>query len=284
MTTKVTSVVHGAISIVNAVATGFGSAVGISLEVKVEIVSRRGSGIIFQKGRGSPMIKKIIHDMLTSKYLNNNQLLININSEIPSGMGLKSSSAVSNAVALACNSLVNEAINDEFVLNSAIDASLYAKTTITGAFDDSTACYYGGFVTTDNYKRKLMKRESTPTDINAVIFLPNNKKREDTSRLKLLSDIYLEAFQLAHSGQYWKAMTLNGVLTSSLLSNSYTITRMCLENGALAASISGNGPAIAAVACEREMQKIKSVLSNLDGRVIVSKTNNQKASAVREIE
>ena len=284
MTIKVTSVVHGAISIVNAVATGFGSAVGISLEVKVEIVSRRGSGIIFQKGRGSPMIKKIIHDMLTSKYLNNNQLLININSEIPSGMGLKSSSAVSNAVALACNSLVNETINDEFVLNSAIDASLYARTTITGAFDDSTACYYGGFVTTDNYKRKIMKRESTPTDINAVIFLPNNKKRGDTSRLKLLSDIYLEAFQLAHSGQYWKAMTLNGVLTSSLLSNSYTITRMCLENGALAASISGNGPAIAAVAGEREMQKIKSVLSKLDGRVIVSKTNNQKASAVREIE
>jgi shikimate kinase len=284
VTVKVTSVVRGAISIVNAVATGFGSAVGISLEVKVEIVSRRGSGIIFQKGRGSPMIRKIIHDMLTSRYLNNNQLLISINSEIPSGMGLKSSSAVSNAVALACNSLVNESINDESVLNSAIDASLYAKTTITGAFDDSTACYYGGFVTTDNYKRKIMKRESTPTDINAVIFLPNNKKRGDTSRLKLLSDIYLEAFQLAYSGQYWKAMTLNGVLTSSLLSNSYTITRMCLENGALAASISGNGPAIAAVVGEEEMQKIKSVLSNLDGRVIVSKINNQKASAVREIE
>jgi shikimate kinase len=284
VTIKVTSVVHGAISIVNAVATGFGSAMGISLEVKVEIVSKKGSGIIFQKGRGSPMIKKIIHDMLPLKYLNNNQLLININSEIPSGMGLKSSSAVSNAVALACNSLVNKDVNDEFVLNSAIDASLYAKTTITGAFDDSTACYYGGFVTTDNYKRKIMKREPTPTEIYVVIFLPNNKKRGDTSRLRLLSNIYLEAFQLANSGQYWKAMTLNGVLTSSLLSNSYTITRLCLDNGALAASISGNGPAVAAVACEGELQKINSVLSNLDGRVIVSKTNNQKASTVREIE
>src|SRR5678815_1709796 len=82
MTIKVTSVVHGAISIVNAVATGFGSAMGISLEVKVEIVSKKGFGIIFQKGRGSPMIKKIIHDMLPPKYLDNNQLLININSEI----------------------------------------------------------------------------------------------------------------------------------------------------------------------------------------------------------
>jgi shikimate kinase len=79
-------------------------------------------------------------------------------------------------------------------------------------------------------------------------------------------------------------MTLNGVLTSSLLSNSYTLTRLCLENGALAASISGNGPAIAAIARESEIQKIKSVLSNLDGRVIVSKTNNQKAFTVREIE
>lgn len=278
-----TSIVHGAISIVNAVATGYGSAMGISLNVKVEIISKKGSGLIFQKGGGSLMIKKIIYDVLQSKYINNNQLLININSEVPSGMGLKSSSAVSNAVALACISLTNKEISDEFVLNSAIDASLYAKTTITGAYDDSTACYYGGFVTTDNYKRKIWKRENSPTDISAVIFLPNNKKRGDVTRLKLLSDIYLEAFQLAYSGQYWKAMTLNGVLTSALLSNSYTITRMCLENGALAASISGNGPAIAAVVRESEVQKIKSVLSNLDGRLIISRTNNQKASTVREV-
>lgn len=283
MTIKVTSIVHGAISIVNAVATGFGSAMGISLNVKVEIISKKGSGLIFQKGGGSLMIKKIIYDVLQLKYINNNQLLININSEIPSGMGLKSSSAVSIAVALACNSLTNKKISDESVLNSAVDASLYAKTTITGAYDDSTACYYGGFVTTDNYKRKILKRENSPTDISAVIFLPNNKKRGDVTRLKLLSDIYLEAFQLAHSGQYWKAMTLNGVLTSSLLSNSYTITRMCLENGALAASISGNGPAVAAVVRESEVQRIKSVLSNLDGRVIISRTNNQKASTVREV-
>ena len=283
MTIKVTSIVHGAISIVNAVATGFGSAMGISLNVQVQIISKKGSGLIFQKGGGSLMIKKIIYDVLQSKYINNNQLLININSEIPSGMGLKSSSAVSNAVALACNSLSNKEISDESVLNSAIDASLYSKTTITGAYDDSTACYYGGFVTTDNYKRKILKRENSPTDISAVIFLPNNKKRGDVTRLKLLSDIYLEAFQLAYSGQYWKAMTLNGVLTSSLLSNTYTITRMCLENGALAASISGNGPAIAAVVRESEVQRIKSVLSNLDGRVIISRTNNQKASTVREV-
>src|SRR5438093_3172447 len=283
MTVNVISIVHGAVSIVNAVATGFGSAMGISLQVTAEIISKKGSGIIFQKSGGQVMIKKIIHYILPSNFINNNQLIINIDSEIPSGMGLKSPSAVSNAVALACKSLVSNEINDDFVLNSAIDASWYSITTITGAYDDSTACYYGGFVTTDNYKRKILKRENSPTDISVVLYLPNNKKRGDVTRLKLLSDIYLEAFQLAYSGQYWKAMTLNGVLTSSLISNSYNITRICLENGALAASISGNGPAIAAVVNEGNVQKIKSILSNLDGRVIVSGTNNQKASAVREV-
>jgi shikimate kinase len=78
-------------------------------------------------------------------------------------------------------------------------------------------------------------------------------------------------------------MTLNGVLTSCLLSNSYNITRACLENGALAASISGNGPAIAAIVCVDQVQKIKSILSDFDGKVIVSNSNNQKASTVREI-
>jgi shikimate kinase len=78
-------------------------------------------------------------------------------------------------------------------------------------------------------------------------------------------------------------MTLNGVLTSSLISNSYNITRLCLENGALAASISGNGPAIAAVVNEGNVQKIKAIFSNLEGRVIVSRTNNQKATAMREV-
>jgi shikimate kinase len=53
-----------------------------------------------------------------------------------------------------------------------------------------------------------------------------------------------------------------------------------IEHGALAAGISGNGPSIAAVAYEDEVEEIKSALSKFDGRIIASKTNNQKASVV----
>ena len=39
------------------------------------------------------------------------------------------------------------------------------KITITGTYDDSTACYFGGFVITDNYSSKLLKRENGPINL-----------------------------------------------------------------------------------------------------------------------
>jgi shikimate kinase len=51
-----------------------------------------------------------------------------------------------------------------------------------------------------------------------------------------------------------------------------------IDHGALSAGISGNGPSVAAVAYEDEVEEIKSALSKFEGRIIVSRINNQKAS------
>jgi shikimate kinase len=51
-----------------------------------------------------------------------------------------------------------------------------------------------------------------------------------------------------------------------------------IERGALAAGVSGNGPSIAAVAYEDEVEDIKSALSKFEGMIIMSRINNQKAS------
>ena len=51
-----------------------------------------------------------------------------------------------------------------------------------------------------------------------------------------------------------------------------------IKNGALGASVSGNGPAFAVVANDRITAKIKKLLSELNGNVIVSKINNEKAN------
>lgn len=275
------STVHGAISIVNAIATSFGSALGISLKVQVEIMAERGTGVTFESGECTPMLRHIIDNILPVEFVKENHLKFLITSEIPTGVGLKSSSAVSCAMALACAGLVDNKINDTFVIDSAINGSLFAKTTITGAYDDSAACYYGGFVTTDNLGRKLLKRESCNADVVAIIQVPEKRQRGDISKLKLVSDLYSDAFNLAYAGNYWKAMILNGVLTSSMLIENYLPARLALENGALAAGLTGNGPAVAAVAFRENVSNIREVMEVLPGVTIVSPVNNERASLVR---
>jgi shikimate kinase len=270
--------VHGAISIVNAIATGNGSALGISLKVVAEASMADGQGIVLQSNKNDRLIHNIIYNTIPAKIIQKNQISVKIESEIPVGFGLKSSSAVSSAVALACTGLLSGDIDDYLVLDAATKASLDAKVTITGAYDDSTACYFGGFVLTDNYAQRLIRREQAPDNIYSVIFLPQNLSRGNPHNLKMMSEFFSDAFKLAEARNYWQAMKLNGILTSAALGGSYGPVVAAFEKGALSASTSGNGPAIASVCYEEKIDEIKSVMNNFKGRILISRINNQKAS------
>jgi shikimate kinase len=274
------AIVHGAISIVNAIATGKGSALGISLKVTVEVELQKGQGLRFITGRnGDRLIRNIVQNTMPKEIIENNMISIRVDSEIPIGYGLKSSSAVSNAVALACSQMArDEDINDYTILEVAARSSLEAKVSLTGAYDDATACYFGGFTVTDNYFRRLIRKERAPENLYAIIILPSNTPRGDVRKLRNLSDFFIDAFSFAESGQYWKAMKLNGVLASAALSSSYSPVMAAMEHGALSASISGNGPSIAAVGYEDSIEAIVAALSKFEGRIIVSKVNNEKAN------
>src|ERR671925_1039272 len=127
-TRKAKAIMHGAISIVNAVATGKGSALGISLKVVAEVELEKGHGVRFLTGKDSDrLVNNIIRNTIPKEVIETNQITINIHSEIPIGYGLKSSSAVSNAVALACSRLAKDSIDDNAVLDAAVSAYLDAK-------------------------------------------------------------------------------------------------------------------------------------------------------------
>lgn len=277
---KVRAIVHGAISIVNAIATGKGSALGISLKVTAEVELQKGHGLRFITGRnGDRLIKNIIQKTIPKETIESNMISIRVDSEIPIGYGLKSSSAVSNAIVLACSQIAREEdINDNTILEVAALSSLEAKVSLTGAYDDATACYFGGFTVTDNYSRRLIRKERAPENLYAIIILPSSTTRGDVRKLRNLYDIFIDAFRFAESGQYWKAMKLNGVLASAALSSSYAPAMAAMEHGALSASISGNGPSIAAVGNEDAIEPIVGALSKYDGEIIVSKVNNEKAN------
>ncbi len=279
---KVKATVHGAISIVNAIATGKGSTLGISDKVEVIAESTEGTGISIEtenRNLSSRLINKTIEKIIPKNKLAKTKLKICLNSQIPTGFGLKSSSAISSAVALACANLFKPKATDSQILLAGVDASIETKVSITGAYDDACACYYGGFIVTDNLRRKLIRSEKGPKNNVVVIFIPKNRRRGNVKNLKTLDVVFDRAWGLAKNGDYWNAMIINGLATSVILNSDPKIITELVENGAIGASVSGNGPAIAAVTKKQNVNKIKKVFSNLEGRTVTSQINNQKAEA-----
>ena len=277
---KVKATVHGAVSIVSAIANKKGATLGIELKVEVTIETSEGKGIEIQsenKSLSSRLINKTIEKIVSKKYLEKNKMLITINSEIPTGYGLKSSSAISSAIALACAKIFKPKLTDKQILVAGVDASIESKVSITGAYDDACSCYYGGFNVTDNGKRKRIHFERVPSNLIAIIFIPKNRKRGNLKKLKILSSIFNNAWELAKEKKYWESMTINGLATSAILNSDPKIIVDLIEKGALAASVSGNGPSIAAIVKKDNLSNVKKVFEALEGNIIVSKVNNKKA-------
>jgi len=274
------AVMHGAVSIVNAIATGKGATLGISLNVESIIEATQGTGIIFENKESSlssRLIRSVIEKAVPKNELEKSKLRISLKSEIPSGYGLKSSSAISSVISLACAKLFRPEINDFEVLKHGVQASIETKVSITGGYDDACACYFGGFVVTDNYNLKIVKSEKAPEDLSAVIFIPRSRKRGNVNKLKILQGVFEQAWSLANNSDYWNAMLLNGLATSTILNSDPRILTDLIEGGALGASVSGNGPSIAAISKKGNVSSVKRAFLSHDGEIIVSDINNKKA-------
>ncbi len=277
---KAKATIHGAISLVNAIANQKGATLGIALKVEATVEVSSGKGITLQsenRSLSTRLIHKTIKKIVSKKDLEQNKITITLDSEIPTGYGLKSSSAISSAVALACAKIFKSKFTDQQILLAGVDASIESKVSITGAFDDACSCYYGGFNVTDNAKRKRIHFEKGPTNLVVVIFIPKNRKRGNLKNLKDLSSVFEKAWELARKTNYWEAMIINGLATASILNSDPKIITSLIEKGALGASVSGNGPAVAAITKKENEVNVKKVFSKLEGNVIVSKVSNKKA-------
>lgn len=277
---KAKATVHGAISLVNAIANQKGATLGISLTVEATVEASPGKGISIQsenRSLSSRLINKTIEKIVSKKDLEQNKITVTLDSEIPTGYGLKSSSAISSAIALACAKIFKPKYTDQQILLAGVDASIESKVSITGAYDDACSCYYGGFNVTDNAKKKRIQFEKGPSNLIAIIFIPKNRKRGNLKKLKILSSVFENAWELSRKTNYWDAMIINGLATASILNSDSKIITDLIEKGALGASVSGNGPAIAAVTKKENEAAIKKVFSTLEGNIIVSKVSNKKA-------
>lgn len=270
----------GSATVVNAIATGRGAAFATDLRIRADVELTDEAGKIVGQIAGEPSESTKLVEICARKVLERFRLerthgaRIKTTSEVPMAVGLSGSSAAANATVLATFAALGKKPNSRVVLNLGIDAAFEAGVTVTGAFDDAAASFFGGGVVTDNRKRRIMKRFRVDPKLDVLIYVPPSKlhtSQVDVARTKPLAKFVDIAHRQALRGNIFSAMTLNGLLYSSALGHDVTTAFNALRAGALAAGLTGTGPAVVAIAKPNNTDDIKEVWRGRPSRIILTK-------------
>ena len=275
----------GSATIINAIATGFGSAFGIGLDIKCEAKSVNNSITCSNDvGADNTLMELCVKKVFNHYGIDENEFGIDLKTEssLPMASGLSSSSASSNAIVKVTSSIISEEfdlkpLDDLEIVNMAIDASLDAGVTITGSFDDATASYFGGVVVTDNRNREFIIKEEME-EHPILVYMPNFYSKSGDSnpeRMKLLSPLVETAFGFAKNRDYFKALNLNGLIYSATLGFDSSIAVDALGAGAIASGLSGTGSSFVAVVSDESVDDVKESWSKYEGNVLQTKTDNK---------
>jgi len=280
---------HGAATIVNAIATGKGAAVGVDLWTKAAVALTDEPGtvkvkILSDSSENPVLAQKTVEYVLKRFGLEKEfGAKVETSSNIPVARGMKSSSAAANAIALATVAALERGLDDVDVVKLGVDGAVDAKVTVTGAFDDACASYFGGIVITDNVERKIVKRFEL-TEAPAVLFyVPAEKSytiSSDVKRMKTMAPVVKLAYREALNGKYWAALTMNGLIYSSALGYDSSPAVDALTAGALASGLSGTGPAVTAIVSEDKVDDVKEVWQKRGGEILETRINQEKARVV----
>ena len=281
----------GSATVINAIASGYGSAFGIERYVTAE-VELKASKIKCESDKEveTDLMEICVRNVL--KRLNiETGVKVKTYSDLPVASGLSSSSATSNAVTMATFIALsseygsNLQLTDSEILNMGIDSSLEAGVTITGAFDDASASFYGGLTVTDNMKRKILKKKDMEEQ-NILIYMPNKKSltaQSDIGRMKLLAPYVKLAFKLALNGDIYRALTLNGLLYCAALEFNPNIALDALDAGAIASGLSGTGPSFVAVVDNKNFDNVLDAWKSYQGKIIRTNVDNEGTSVIKAI-
>jgi len=276
----VTASALGAGTVINAIATLKGSAFAINLKTcaEVEIVD---SGIECEIANDPAANTSLIVEcarLVVERFAPSVGVHITTKSEIPIASGLKSSSAAANATVLGLVEALGIDIEPLEIVKLGVLAARRAGVTITGAFDDACASFFGGLVLTDNERDVLLKRVELNADV--MVYVPREKaysSKANVARARLLAPWVDMAYQLASEGAYEKAMILNGLLYCSAFGFSPEPVISALAAGARAATLSGTGPAYIALVDRSSSPAVKNEWEQLEGLIIETKTSNKGA-------
>lgn len=234
---------YGAFSILNAALCGIGGSAGVTLTTIAEFSTEIGGNVIETDVDGS-LPRICVERALRHMGEEINGWRLNVISEIPPSVGMKSSSSVCNAIISSVFDAYSFECDGMDLVRLGIDCARSAGVTVTGAFDDASACHFGGIHITDNSNDETIDVHDVP-EYDVLFHIPNVPRKDI-----LISDIVRNRATdnaLLAREDVFAAMTENGRIMASLTGSDNSIAESAIEHGALGAGMTGFGPAVAMV-------------------------------------
>ena len=225
-------------TVINAIATGHGAAFPISLRVVAEVCrSDRFEVSTYADVDVGPI--RHIAQKAAEKW-GVGPVAVKITGDLPPAGGLKSSSAVVNAVLLAAAKLAGADADLFDVARLNAQLSREVGISVTGAFDDAVASATGRSYLTDNYKLVVI-RELDVSGKAVVLVPPYEKRRHKVEEMRALAPVVRTAVSFAGMGMWREAMLINAVAYGFALGYPPEPTLEALRLGAVG-GVSGTGP------------------------------------------
>jgi len=283
------AIAHGAATVVNAISTGRGAAIGVGLWTKAEVELSRDVGKVTAHIQGerdescSLMIQAVRRVLRRYRVHSIFGARVTTRSNIPIARGMKSSSVAANAVTLATTAALGRRTRDECIIEDSVESAIAARVTITGAFDDACSSYYGGLVVTDNTRKSILRRRKICEEYRVLFHVPHEKSytaNVDMQKFRKLAHISRLAHGLALNGHHWEALIVNGLAHSVALGWNPCVAIEAMGAGAIASGLSGKGPATVAIVKRHLLSKVRSAISEFEGDIIETVPNNRKATVI----
>ena len=272
---KGTGEATAAITIVNALSAGVGSAVGIDLAVRADIeLHPAGSNgkwdvSVPEAARTPLVIGSLTQALQRCAPGSSGTGALTIVSEIPAARGLKSSSAVSVAIVLAVARATDASVDLLEVARLSASISRTAGVSATGALDDAMASLTPEIVVTDNHEETVLARHPVPADLGVALYVPPGTHRPSPELLPAFraeSANGRAAAEKAARGDWAGAMGENTELVERVIGYDYGALRAQLrDRGAIASGVSGLGPAFAAIGPRSRISELVDALPSLNG-------------------
>ncbi|MFB6102719.1 MAG: shikimate kinase [Haloplanus sp.] len=283
------AVALGAGTVLNALATGVGSAFAIDAETTAR-VELDDSGTVDGEIAGAPdgdtrLICRCV-ERVVERFGDGQGGSVRTESDVPMAAGLKSSSAAANATVLATLSALDVPVGEEGELDReaacriGVAAARDAGVTVTGAFDDASASMLGGVTVTDNDRDDLLVRDAV--DWDALVWTPPVQAFSadaDVERCERVAPMARLVEDLALDGRYGEAMTVNGLAYSAALGFPTDPAVEAMPH-AVGVSLSGTGPSVVAVGDREALQRVRDDWTQREGDTWLTTTRTDGAQVI----